>query len=210
MPYVNASKKLVRAKIVYVGPGRSGKSTNLRRLHETFPEASRGALIQLDTQQERTLFFDYFPAELGRLGGYTVRVDFFSVPGQAFYQQTRTAVLAGVDGVVFVADSDPDRELANHVALRQLQEVLVKHGRRMEELPLVFQWNKRDVRGCRSEASLQRALNPAGRSAFPAVAFEGAGVWDTQREIVRQVLLQLRDTLEPATGSSTPPAQATG
>ncbi|MCB9744083.1 MAG: gliding-motility protein MglA [Alphaproteobacteria bacterium] len=194
MPYVNFRRALVRAKIVYVGPGLSGKSTNLRRLHETFPPTSRGPLLQLDTEQERTLFFDYFPAQLGRLGDYSVRIDFFSVPGQSFYQRTRCALLEGVDGVVFVADSTPSRELANLVALRQLEEALAGHGKSLEELPLVFQWNKRDARGCISEAALERALNPMGRPSFPAIAFEGVGVWDVQREIIRQVLTELRDT----------------
>lgn len=197
---VYPKKQEVCLKIVYYGPGLSGKTTNLIQLHERFPGAQRGELIKLDTETERTLFFDYFPVALGTLGGYRLKVDFFTVPGQSFYHATREAVVEGADGVVFVADSHPDREAANVVSRRDLIRALEERHLRLAELPHVYQWNKRDAPRAMSLALMERTLNPECAPSFQAVASAGVGVWETQTAILQAVLQHIRR-------SSTRPAQ---
>lgn len=192
MARINPAKKLMSVKVVYYGPGLCGKTTNLLHLHNNYPDAQRGELVKLDTETERTLFFDYFPADLGTVGGYRLKADFFTVPGQSFYNATRKAVLDAADGVVFVADSSPDREEANIATLENMKENLASMGRSLHEIPLVFQWNKRDVPGALSEKLLQRQLNPDGLPAVPAIASTGVGVWETQALILKAVLADLR------------------
>ena len=154
--------------------------------------AQRGALVRLDTATERTLFFDYFPASFGKVAGYELKADFFTVPGQSFYNHTRRAVLDGADGIVFVADSQRDREEANLVARANLEENLALHGRDLADIPLVYQWNKRDAATPLSVKMLQSQLNPERRPSFEAVAVSGKGVWETQNELLRLVLDDLR------------------
>ncbi len=192
MARINPAKKLMSVKIVYYGPGLSGKTTNLLQLHQNYPDAQRGELVKLDTETERTLFFDYFPADLGTIGGYRLKADFFTVPGQSFYNATRKAVLDSADGIVFVADSTPDREEANLSTLDNMKENLASMGRSLADIPTVFQWNKRDVPGALPEKLLQRQLNAAGHPAVPAVAATGVGVWETQALILKAVLADLR------------------
>ncbi|MCB9761490.1 MAG: gliding-motility protein MglA [Alphaproteobacteria bacterium] len=192
MPYIVPASKTLRLKIVYYGPGLSGKTTNLVQLYEGIPADVRGKLIQLDTETERTLFFDYFPLNLGRLGSYRIKIDFFTVPGQSFYNATRRTVLEGVDGLVFVADSAPRREHANTVALRNLKSNLETLGTDFDQIPLVFQWNKRDAPGALPVELLERVLNPDGRPSVNAVALRGEGVRETQNLIVKSVLQRIR------------------
>ena len=191
MARINPKTSTLTVKIVYYGPGQSGKTTNLSWLHGRYPEDQRGPLIQLDTDTERTLFFDYFPATLGTLGRYRVKADLFTVPGQSFYNVTRRAVLAGADGVVFVADSAPRREEANALSLANLMENLASYGESAAKRPLVFQWNKRDVPGALSVARLEKRLNPEGRPSIPAVAHTGLGVVETQTAILAAVLQRI-------------------
>lgn len=192
MPQFNRLKREVAIKIVYYGCGLSGKTTNLVHLHSRYPEAQRGRLVKLDTEQERTLFFDYFPVSLGTVRGFTVRVDFFTVPGQSYYNVTRRTVLAGADGVVFVADSDPRREEANLVAHANFVENLEKLGTDIAEMPLVYQWNKRDVAKALSLKLLESQLNPRKLPSLEAVASRGEGVWETERQILALTLKSLR------------------
>lgn len=195
---LNPVKRSLSVKVVYYGPGLGGKTTNLEVLHRQFPDAQRGTMLQLDTETERTLFFDYFPLTLGTLGGYRVKVDFFTVPGQSFYQATRHVVLEGVDGIIFVADSSPDREEANLVSHIDLVDNLAAHGKTLVEIPHVYQWNKRDVRGAVSTAFLQRALNAENAPAFEAVAIRGEGVWETQSALLQRVFESVKSqTLAP-------------
>lgn len=189
---INAARKELSIKIVYYGPGLSGKTTNLSKLHDVCPRAQRGKLIQLDTETERTLFFDYFPLSLGAAGGYRVKIDYFTVPGQSFYHATRQAVLEGTDGIVFVADSSPDREEANIVSREDLVQTLQARNRSLAKIPHVYQWNKRDVPRALSITTLARSLNPERVEAVEAVAVNGVGVWDTQQLIVRKVLIELK------------------
>lgn len=192
MARINPARRLMSVKIVYYGPGLGGKTTNLMHLHQRYPTAQRGELVKLDTETERTLFFDYFPADLGTIGGYRLKADFFTVPGQSFYNATRKAVLDAADGIVFVADSSPDREDANVTTLDNLRDNLGALSRKMEDLPVVFQWNKRDAAGALSEKLLQKQLNPGGLPAVPAIASQGAGVWETQALILKAVLADLK------------------
>lgn len=192
MARVHHASGLLTVKIVYYGPGLSGKTTNLQWLHESYPPDTRGDLVMLDTETERTLFFDYFPASLGRIGRYRVKANFFTVPGQSFYNATRRTILTGADGLVFVADSSAAREEANLVSLENLRTNLTASGRDLARMPLVFQWNKRDLPDAMPVKLLQRMLNRHGRPAFPAVASQGEGVWDAQAAILQQVMQKLR------------------
>lgn len=184
---VNQASRLLSLKIVYCGPGLSGKTTNLVKLHRTYPEHQRGDLIQLDTERERGLFFDFFPLAMGKIGGYRTRIDFFSVPGHSFLHTTRRSVLEGVDGLVFVADSRSDRGEANHLAKVDLVQHLTAMGRPLATIPHVYQWNKRDEPRALAVDVLERTLNPDGARSFTATAKDGAGVWETQGTIIRAV-----------------------
>lgn len=192
MPTIEPRNRRIRVKIVYYGAGLSGKTTNLERLHAHYPTANRGSLVKLDTEMERTLFFDYFPTQFGTIGGLSVQVDFFTVPGQSFYNATRTSVLRGVDGIVFVADSSSRREVANELSKQNLVDNLATLGRSLEDIPLVYQWNKRDVSDA-LPVSVLSTLNSEGAAAHEAVATQGVGVWETQRSILTSTLQRLRD-----------------
>jgi mutual gliding-motility protein MglA len=194
MPHFNHLKREVSLKVVYYGPGLSGKTTNLVHLHNRYPEAQRGRLVKLDTEQERTLFFDYFPVSLGTVRGFAVRVDFFTVPGQSYYNVTRRTVLAGADGVVFVADSDPRREEANLIAHDNFLQNLELVGIDVATLPLVYQWNKRDAERALSLKLLEAQLNQRKAPSLEAVAVRGEGVWETERTILALTLKSLRRT----------------
>jgi len=201
MAHFNRAKREIALKIVYYGPGLSGKTTNLVQLHGRYPEAQRGRLVKLDTELERTLFFDYFPGSLGTVRDYAVRVDYFTVPGQSYYNITRRTVLSGADGVVFVADSDPRREQANLLAHDNLVENLRHHGLELAELPTVYQWNKRDLDRPLPVSLLEATLNPREAPSFEAVATRGEGVWETERAILKWVLKTVRRTTEPVRAS---------
>lgn len=192
MAKINLSERTISVKVVYYGPGLCGKTTNLVHLHRVYPEAQRGQLVKLDTETERTLFFDYFPANLGSISGFKLKAHFFTVPGQSFYNATRRAVVDSADGIVFVADSTPTREEANVLSLENLKENLGFQGKKLDDIPLVYQWNKRDAPKALSERLLQRQLNPLGRPAVAAVAIDGTGVWDTQALILKALLEDIR------------------
>jgi len=189
---VQASRRLITLKVVYYGPGLSGKTTNLTALHDHMREEQRGALVQLDTETERTLFFDYFPVVLGKIAGFRVKVDFFTVPGQSFYTATRKAVLEGADGVVFVADSSARREHANVVSRDDMVDALAAMGRRLEDMPLVFQWNKRDLPDALPVKTLEVLLNPTGADSVEAIASTGEGVIETQQRVLSQVVASIQ------------------
>jgi signal recognition particle receptor subunit beta len=189
---IHASQRLMTLKVVYYGPGLSGKTTNLRQLHGKFGAGQRGALVQLDTETERTLFFDYFPVVIGEIRGFRLKVDLFTVPGQSFYQTTRRLVLDGADGIVFVADSHPDREEANALSKDDMLKALTSQGRTLDEVPHVYQWNKRDVPGALSTKLLRRLLNPEGAPEVEAVAETGVGVEETHRLVLERVIESIR------------------
>ena len=197
MPFVNHVNREVNFKIVYYGPALSGKTTHLFYIHNHTGHPDRGAIVSLSTETDRTLFFDFLPLTMGEIRGYSTQFQLFSVPGQVFYNITRTLVLKGVDGIVFVADSQPIQEKANLDSYENLRENLNEHGCEIDDIPLVFSYNKRDLSpNVLSVDELQHGLNRNGRSYFETVAITGDGVFDSLRKIVREVIARFLATEE--------------
>ena len=170
MALVNYHSREIQFKVVYYGIGLGGKTTNLSYIHRNTPQEYRGNLISLKTEADRTLFFDFLPVSLGEVSGYRARFQLYTVPGQMIYQASRRVILQGVDGLVFVADSSPHRMDSNRISYRDLNRQLGSYGLKLEELPLVCQWNKRDVDGAIPVAELEREFNPWERPSFQSVA----------------------------------------
>ena len=191
MSLVNYSTREITCKVVYYGPARSGKTTNLQQIHGRLPEDRRGTMVSLATEMDRTLFFDFMPLGLGRISGFEVRFQLYTVPGQVYYDATRKLVLQGADGVVFVADSQPARRAENLESFRNLQDNLLEQGVDPRSFPLCLQLNKRDLAGAAPVAELERALNFRGGLCFPASAAAGEGVFETLRGISELVLAGL-------------------
>jgi mutual gliding-motility protein MglA len=188
MPTVNEETLEVQFKLVFSGPALSGKTSNVAAVHAALDEKQRGDLISLNTSSDRTLFFDYLPVNPVLIEGYQTKFLLYTVPGQVVYNATRELVLRGVDGLVFVADSDPDRWDANMEAWRNLLQTLQNNGRDLSEIPLVFQYNKRDLPNAVPLAELERQLNPHGFPAFEAAAPAGKGVLETLEVLSSEVL----------------------
>jgi signal recognition particle receptor subunit beta len=189
---VNLVAREVAVKIVFYGPGLSGKTTSLRKVYETVRPAHRGEMMSIATEGDRTLFFDFLPVKVERVNDCTVRLALYTVPGQVFYNATRKLVLQGADGVVFVADSQPEMMDANRESLANLEENLLEQGVRLERFPLVFQWNKRDIPKALPVAELRAALNPRNVPDFETEAISGRGVLDALKAITRLVIQDLR------------------
>jgi signal recognition particle receptor subunit beta len=189
---VNVLAREVAAKIVFYGPGLSGKTTTLRKIYESVRPAHRGEMMSLATEGDRTLFFDFLPVKVERVGDCSVRLALYTVPGQVFYNATRKLVLQGSDGVVFVADSQPQMLDSNIESLKNLEENLAEQGIRLERFPLVFQWNKRDLAKVVPPEELRAAMNPRGSPDFETCATSGRGVLDTLKTITRLVIKDLR------------------
>ena len=188
MPYISYSKKEISFKIVYCGPGMSGKTTNLVHIHRTLSPEARGDLVTLDTDQERTLFFDFFPVELGQSQGYQVRFNMYTVPGQSYYEACRRVVLEGVDGIVFVADSHPERLDDNLDSYRMMLKNLASFDIDIKRFPAVLQYNKRDGPDPLPLGTLEKALGLNGIPVFASVAVNGSGVMETIRRITQIVI----------------------
>lgn len=204
MATLNYGAKELVCKIVYYGPAYGGKTTNLQQIHSKLPSGSRGKLTSLNTRQDRTLFFDLLPVDMGKIGDYFVKVQLYTVPGQVEYDATRRVVLSGVDGVVVVFDSDPEREQANYMSLANLEENLGTYGLKVEETPTVFQFNKRDLAQKMPTKFMSASLNPDGL--FPeieAVAVQGKGVQETMRKICSLVFERLERDIADKEMSST-------
>jgi mutual gliding-motility protein MglA len=181
---VSYSGKEINAKLVYYGAGLSGKTTNLEAIYEAVPETSRGKMVSMKTQSDRTLFFDLLPLDLGEIMGFKTRFLLYTVPGQVFYNATRKLVLKGADGVVFVADSERGKMEENQESLANLRANLAEYGVRVDEIPWVLQYNKRDLPNVYSVEEMNAALNPDGTTPwFEAVASQGKGVFETFRGI---------------------------
>lgn len=187
MATIDIGRQQVSARIVYYGPGLSGKTTNLTNIHARLPEGSRGAMRSIATETERTLFFDLVPIEPVVLGGWDLRYVLYSVPGQEHYVRTRRAILGGVDGIVFVADAESGRADANRESLEELAEHLQHYGRSIDTVPLVFQYNKTDLPTARTVTEMNADLNPGDAPAFEAIATQGNGVSETLAAISRMV-----------------------
>jgi signal recognition particle receptor subunit beta len=196
MSFVNYVTKEVNCKIVYYGPGLGGKTTNIQYVYQKTSGDSKGNIISLNTENERTLFFDFLPLDLGEIRGFKTRFHLYTVPGQVFYEASRKLILRGVDGVVFVADSQVERMEANIESLKSLEKNLVDQGYDIEKVPLVFQWNKRDLPNITSIKDLKEALNKRNLPEFEACAVKGPGVFDTLKAISKLVLMNLKGGLE--------------
>ncbi|MHA7632344.1 GTP-binding protein [Corallococcus sp. M7] len=211
MSSVNLMAREVAAKIVFYGPGLSGKTTTLRKVYETVRPAHRGEMMSIATEGDRTLFFDFLPVKVERVGDCSVRLALYTVPGQVFYNATRKLVLQGADGVVFVADSQAEAMDANRESLANLEENLLENGIRLDRFPLVMQWNKRDLDNILSVEELRRELNPRGVPDFETAAANGRGVMDALKTITRLVIKDLRAKRivpppRPAPGETAPAA----
>jgi signal recognition particle receptor subunit beta len=192
MTFINYASREINCKIVYYGPGLCGKTTNLQHIFEATSPQSRGKLISLATETDRTLFFDFMPLELGTVRGFKTRFHLYTVPGQVFYDASRKLILKGVDGVVFVADSQEERMDANVESLYNLEENLRAQGYDLMKLPYVLQLNKRDLPNVVPVADLTAELIRKQEPVVEAVASTGAGVFDTLKAVAKQVLTELR------------------
>ena len=192
---INFHTKEISVKIVYYGPGRSGKTTNLHYIYERVPNERRGRMVSLATQSDRTLFFDFLPLELGTISGFTTRMQLYTVPGQIYYNATRKLVLQGADGVVFVADSQARQLDENLASLQNLQENLLAQGVDVRTLPVVFQYNKQSLPKdlILAETELDDALNFRGAPSFAADALTGTGVFETLKKVSELVLRKLSE-----------------
>ena len=192
MSFINYASREINCKIVYYGPGLCGKTTNLQFVYQkTAPEA-KGKMISLATETERTLFFDFLPLALGEIRGFKTRFHLYTVPGQVFYDASRKLILKGVDGVVFVADSQVERLDANIESMENLKVNLEEQGFELERLPFVVQYNKRDLPNCSSLEELRELLNPNGVPEFSACAQTGEGVFETLKAVAKLILLELK------------------
>ncbi len=194
MVQINFAQKQVSAKIVYYGPGMSGKTTNLEVVHQKAPDQNKGELTSISTDGDRTLFFDFMPLDLGTVAGMRTSFQIYTVPGQVYYNSTRKLVLQGVDGVVFVADSSASMVQENLESLRNLEENLNEYGKSLATLPHVIQFNKRDLPDALPLEELNRLLNTYGAPCFEAVASSGHGVFPTLKSLAARVLEAIHAT----------------
>ena len=192
MSFVNYSSREINCKIVYYGPGLCGKTTNLQYIHRRMDPESRGKMISLATETERTLFFDFLPLSMGEVRGFKTRFHLYTVPGQVFYDASRRLILRGVDGVVFSADSQLTRMDANVESLENLQVNLREQGYDGDRMPLVMQYNKRDLPQVASVAELHALLNYRNVPEFEAVATTGVGVFETLKAVIKLILIDLK------------------
>lgn len=194
MVVFNPSKREIGAKIVYYGPAAGGKTTNLHFIHNRLNPKQRGDLISLATKDDRTLFFDFLPLDLGTVKGFNVRFHLYTVPGQVYYVSTRRAVLTGVDGIVFVADSQEEKLAENIESLEDLEKNLLYYGKKINDIPMILQYNKRDLRKISSIQTLNAKLNRRNCSVVESVGLNGKGVMETLTDISKAVLESLEDS----------------
>ena len=192
MSFINYLSREINCKIVYYGPGLGGKTANLQYIYGKTNPGARGKMISLATETERTLFFDFLPLALGEIRGFKTRFHLYTVPGQVFYDASRKLILKGVDGVVFVGDSQLARMEANLESMENLRSNLAEQGYSLETLPFVIQYNKRDMPSVVPVAELRQELNPMGVPDFEGVAPQGIGVFDTLKAVAKLVLTELR------------------
>ena len=189
---INYASREINCKIVYYGPGLGGKTTNLEHVYGKVTPDTRGKLISLATETERTLFFDFLPLALGEIRGFKTRFHLYTVPGQVFYDASRKLILKGVDGVIFVADSQLERLEANEESVENLRTNLAEQGYSLEKIPYVIQYNKRDLPNAVEVDELRQMLNPMAVPDYEAVARTGIGVFDTLKAVSKLVLTELK------------------
>jgi signal recognition particle receptor subunit beta len=192
MSFINYSSREINCKIVYYGPGLCGKTTNLQHIYAKTNPDVKGKMISLATETERTLFFDFLPLALGEIRGFKTRFHLYTVPGQVFYDASRKLILKGVDGVVFVADSQIERMEANVESLDNLKVNLAEQGYELDKIPYVIQHNKRDLPNAAPLDEMRRLLNPASMPDFEACATNGKGVFETLKAVAKGVLSDLK------------------
>jgi mutual gliding-motility protein MglA len=192
LSFINFAAREINCKIVYYGAGLGGKTTNLQVIYQKTADQQKGKMISLATETERTLFFDFLPLDLGSVRGFKTRIHLYTVPGQVFYDASRKLILRGVDGIVFVADSQEQRMDANVEALENLMSNLREHGYDFNKIPYVLQLNKRDLPNILPVDMLSTELRKKNEPIVEAVAFQGAGVFETLKEIAKQVLTELK------------------
>src|SRR6185503_10687663 len=183
MSMINYASREINCKLVYYGPGLGGKTTNLEHVYKKVSPSTRGKLISLATETERTLFFDFLPVDLGTIRGFKTRFHLYTVPGQVYYNASRKLILKGVDGIIFVADSQRERAEANIEAMHNLYENLESYGYDLGKLPFAIQYNKRDLANAMSVEELRAQINPMGVPDFEGVALEGKGVFETLKAV---------------------------
>lgn len=192
MSFINYAAREISCKLVYYGPGLCGKTTNLQFIYTKVDPGTKGKLISLATETERTLFFDFLPLELGSIRGFKTRFHLYTVPGQVFYDASRKLILRGADGVIFVADSQIERMESNIESLENLEDNLAEQGMRLETMPHILQYNKRDLPNAVPIEELQAALNPRSVPWFEACAATGVGVFETLKGAAKLVLNELK------------------
>jgi len=192
LSFINFAAREINCKIVYYGAGLGGKTTNLQVIYQKTADQQKGKMISLATETERTLFFDFLPLDLGSVRGFKTRIHLYTVPGQVFYDASRKLILRGVDGIVFVADSQEQRMDANVEALENLMSNLKEHGYDFNKIPYVLQLNKRDLPNILSVDLLATELRKKNEAIVEAVAFQGVGVFETLKEVAKQVLTELK------------------
>ncbi len=192
MSFINYSSREINCKIVFYGPGLCGKTTNLQWIYKKTNPDSKGKMISLATETERTLFFDFLPLALGEIRGFKTRFHLYTVPGQVFYDASRKLILKGVDGVVFVADSQIERMEANIESVENLRINLTEQGYNLDKIPYVIQYNKRDLPNVVPVEEMKKALNSKGVPDYEAVAMDGTGVFDTLKAIAKLVIMELK------------------
>ncbi|MCA9618090.1 MAG: gliding-motility protein MglA [Myxococcales bacterium] len=192
MTFINLMAREINCKIVYYGPGLCGKTTNLQHIYDRTKPDAKGKMVSLATETDRTLFFDFLPLELGEIRGFKTRFHLYTVPGQVFYDASRKLILKGVDGVVFVADSQVERMEANIESVENLKTNLAEQGYDISKVPYVMQWNKRDLPNAAPVDELQRLLNPLQVPSYEACAQSGEGVFETLKAVAKLVLQELK------------------
>ena len=210
MASINFATREINCKIVYYGPGVGGKTTNLQVIHQKLPDDKRSEMVSLATEQDRTLFFDFLPLNLGAIRGFKTRFQLYTVPGQVYYNSTRKLVLRGVDGVVFVADSQKSRHAENLESLQNLQDNLKEYGFDLKDIPFVLQYNKRDLPDIFTVEEMNERLNFLGVDAFEAIAYKGVGVVSTLKAIARRVIEKFNQRQAAARPAAAPRAGRKG
>ena len=215
MVFFNHATRQMTAKIVYYGPGLCGKTTNLNTIYGKTSQKARGEMVSLNTETDRTLFFDLLPMDVGMVGGFKTKLQLYTVPGQVFYNSTRKLVLKGVDGIVFVVDSQTAMLDACRESFQNLRENLKELGLQVEDIPIVFQWNKRDLKNVVPVEELEAAFNARGLPSFQSVAADGSGVFETLRGITKLALSHIKTHVlgedpPPAPAPAPPPAARPG
>ncbi len=207
MSFINLMQREINCKLVYYGPGLCGKTTNLQFVYEKTNPDAKGKMISLATETERTLFFDFLPLSLGEIRGFKTRFHLYTVPGQVFYDASRKLILKGVDGVVFVADSQIERAEANMESLENLRSNLGEQGYDLDKIPFVMQYNKRDLPNVATVEELRQMLNPTNVPEFEAKARVGEGVFETLKGVAKLVLTELRKGEMPGNRPGAPAAK---